>query len=159
VNGVSDGGFHWATPRSAPPRASKPALVLTGGFLIAGQRDLVSRHPPQHKGESNERAHTLHPALTVSGVTASSGAIQKARDLLKSTTTVGPLAAGTTYGARLIDPTPNLTPTVGGWFGAQFLDHQSGKVRYETAILFWHGQRHEVDIARSVVAAGLRGGE
>jgi hypothetical protein len=88
----------------------------------------------------------LAAVLTVSGVTASSGAIQKARDLLKSTTTVGPLAAGTTYGARLIDPTPNLTPTVGGWFGTQFLDHQSGKVRYETAILFWHGQRHEVDI-------------
>jgi hypothetical protein len=119
---------------SAPTRFtlhSCPRLIMSVAFLAAG--------------------------LTVSGVTASSGAIQKARDLLKSTTTVGPLAAGTTYGARLIDPTPNLTPTVGGWFGAQFLDHQSGKVRYETAILFWHGQRYEVDSARSVVAAGLRG--
>jgi hypothetical protein len=84
--------------------------------------------------------------LTVSGVTASSGAIQKVQDLLKSTTRVARLAAGTTYGASLIDPTPNLTPAVPGWGGAQFVDHQAGKVRYETALLFWHDQRHEVDI-------------
>jgi hypothetical protein len=87
----------------------------------------------------------LGAVLAVSGVTASSGAIQKAVDLLKSTTAVGPLAAGTTYGASLINPTPNLTPAAGGWFGAQFVSHQGGKVRYETA-LFWHGQRHEVDV-------------
>jgi hypothetical protein len=49
---------------------------------------------------------------------ASSGAIQKVMDLLKSTATVAPLAAGTTYGASLISPTPNLTPAAGGWFGA-----------------------------------------
>jgi hypothetical protein len=88
----------------------------------------------------------LAAVLTISGVTASSGAIEKVRDLLKSATTVGPLAAGASYGASLIDPTPNLRPAVGGWFGGQFVDHQSGKVRYETAVLFWHGQRHEVDI-------------
>jgi hypothetical protein len=68
------------------------------------------------------------------------------RELLKSTTTVGPLATGATYGASLIDPTPTLTPPQRGWFGAQFVDHQGGKVRYETAVLFWQGQRHEVDI-------------
>jgi hypothetical protein len=84
--------------------------------------------------------------LTVSGVTASSGATQKVQDLLKSTTTVAGLKAGTTYGASLIDPTPTLTPAVAGWAGAQFVDHQAGKVRYETAVVFWQGQRHEVDI-------------
>jgi hypothetical protein len=84
--------------------------------------------------------------LTVSEVTASSGATQKVQDLLKSTTTVAGLKAGTTYGASLIDPTSTLTPAVAGWAGAQFVDHQAGKVRYETAVLFWQGQRHEVDI-------------
>jgi len=98
----------------------RPRLIISVGFLAA--------------------------VLTVSGVTASSGAIQKVRDLLRSTTTVGPLAAGTTYGASLIDPTPNLTPAVHGWGGAQFVDHQAGKVRYETAVLFWQDARHEVDI-------------
>src|SRR6266516_7074141 len=68
------------------------------------------------------------------------------RELLKSTTTVGRLATGATYGASLIDPTPHLTPTVKGWAGAQFVDHQSGKVRYETALVFWRDARHEVDI-------------
>jgi hypothetical protein len=84
--------------------------------------------------------------LTVSSVAASSGAMQKVQDLLKSTTTVAGLTAGTTYGASLIDPAPMLTPAVAGWAGAQFVDHQAGKVRYETAVLFWHGQRQEVDI-------------
>jgi hypothetical protein len=68
------------------------------------------------------------------------------RELLKSTATVGALEAGTTYGASLIDPTPSMTPPERGWFGAQFVDHQGGKVRYETAVLFWQGQGHEVDI-------------
>jgi hypothetical protein len=79
-------------------------------------------------------------------VVSSRATATNVRELLKSTATVAPLAAGTTYGASLIDPTPNLTAAVGGWFGAQFVDHQAGRVRYATAALFWHGQRHEVDI-------------
>ncbi len=88
----------------------------------------------------------LAAALTVSEATASSAAIPKVHDLLRSTTKVARLGAGTTYGASLIDPTLTLTPAVRGWAGAQFLDHQAGKVRYETAVLFWHDQRHEVDV-------------
>jgi hypothetical protein len=84
--------------------------------------------------------------LTALGVAASSGATQQIRDLVKSTTTVAPLAAGTTYGASLIDPTPNLTPAVRGWAGAQFDSHMRGKVRYETAVFFWKDARHEVDV-------------
>jgi hypothetical protein len=82
------------------------------------------------------------------GITAASSRAGEThgRELLKSTTTVGPLATGAVYGASLIDPTPNLTPPERGWFGAQFVDHKNGKVRYETAVLFWQGQRHEVDI-------------
>lgn len=87
-------------------------------------------------------------ALTVSGVSASLGATTKVRDLLKSTAAnpVAPLAAGTTYGASLIDPTPNLTPAGRGWAGGQFVDHQAGKVRFETATLFWKDARDELDI-------------
>ena len=88
----------------------------------------------------------LATSLTVSGVTASSGATQKVQELLKSTTRVARLTTGTTYRASLIDPTPELTPSAAGWGGAQFVDHQAGKVRYETAVLFWQSQRHEVDI-------------
>ena len=71
-------------------------------------------------------------AFAALGITvASSRATEtNGRELLRSTTTVGPLAAGTTYGASLIDPAPNLTPAVRGWGGAQFVDHQAGKVRY-----------------------------
>ena len=87
-------------------------------------------------------------ALTALALTASSGATQKIRDLPKSTASAPtlPLAAGTTYGASLINPTPNLTPPVRGWFGGQFVSHKSGKVRYETATLFWKDPQHEVDI-------------
>jgi hypothetical protein len=35
------------------------------------------------------------------------GLLDQRRELLKSTATVGPLEAGATYGASLIDPTPN----------------------------------------------------
>jgi hypothetical protein len=78
------------------------------------------------------------------------------RELLRSTELVAPLEAGATYGASLIDPTPSLTSPGRGWFGAQFVDHQRGKVRYETAVLFWRdagapaqppgSQRDEIDI-------------
>jgi hypothetical protein len=71
------------------------------------------------------------------------------RDLPKSTpgnAAVVRLSAGTTYGASLLDPTPNLTPAVRGWAGAQFDSHMAGKVRYENATLFWKDARHEVDI-------------
>jgi hypothetical protein len=87
-------------------------------------------------------------AFAALGVTvASSRATQNdVRELLKSTATVAPLAAGTTYGASLISPTPSLTPSVPGWGGAQFVDHQHGKVRYETAVLFWRDPLHEIDI-------------
>jgi len=60
--------------------------------------------------------------------------------------TVPPLRAGTTYGASLIDPTPNLKPVVRGWGGGQLVTHKGGKVRYESAIFFWHDATHEVDI-------------
>ncbi len=71
-------------------------------------------------------------AFAALGITVASSraTATNVRELLKSTATVAPLAAGTTYGASLIDPTPNLTPAVSGWFGGQFVDHQSGKVRY-----------------------------
>jgi hypothetical protein len=88
----------------------------------------------------------LAASLTTLGVATSSGATQKVRELLTSSTTVAPLTAGTTYGASLIDPTPNLTPAVHGWGGAQFVTHQRGKVRYETAVLFWKDAQHEVDV-------------
>ena len=93
-------------------------------------------------------AALLGATFAALGITvASSRATEtNSRELLKSTVTVGSLAAGTTYGASLIDPTPRLTPPEHGWFGAQFVDHQGGNVRYETAVLFWRGQRHEVDI-------------
>ena len=54
--------------------------------------------------------------------------------------------AGTTYGASLIDPTPNLKPAVRGWGGGQLVTHKAGKVRYESAVFFWHDDAHEVDI-------------
>jgi hypothetical protein len=84
--------------------------------------------------------------LTALAAAAPPSATKQVRDLLKSTMTVAPLAAGTTYGASLIDPKPNLTPTVRGWAGAQFDSHMGGKVRYETAVLFWKDARHEVDV-------------
>ena len=83
-------------------------------------------------------------ALSAVGVTASAGtAVQ---DLLKSTTRVARLAPGTAYRASLIDATPNLRPAVGGWAGAQFVSHQSGKVRFETALMFWQSQQDLVTI-------------
>jgi hypothetical protein len=91
----------------------------------------------------------LWASFTALGGTASSGATEKVRDLPESTAgnaAVARLAATTTYGASLVDPTPNLTPAVRGWAGAQFVTHQAGKVRYETAMLFWQNPRHEVDI-------------
>jgi hypothetical protein len=91
----------------------------------------------------------LGTVLAVVGVTASSGAIPKVRDLPKSTpgnAAVAQLSADATYGASLLDPTPNVTPAVRGWAGAQFDSHMGGKVRYENATLFWKDARHEVDI-------------
>ena len=61
--------------------------------------------------------------------------------------TFAPLTAGTTYRAGLVSPSPRVTPSVRGWVGAQFVSHQSGKVRYETAWLSWQGASgREVDI-------------
>jgi hypothetical protein len=87
-------------------------------------------------------------ALAALGVTATSShaSARDTRELLKSHTAVAPLAAGTTYRASLISPTPSLTPSVPGWGGAQFVSHQNGKVRYETAVLFWKDSEHEIDI-------------
>ena len=87
--------------------------------------------------------------VTSSHATASSGANEKVRDLLKSTPAnpaVAPLAAATTYGASLVDPTPNLTPAVRGWAGTQFDSHMRGKVRYENATLYWKDAQHELDL-------------
>jgi hypothetical protein len=61
--------------------------------------------------------------------------------------TFAPLTAGTTYRAGLVSPSPRVTPSVRGWVGAQFVSHQRGKVRYETAWFGWHGASGgEVDI-------------
>jgi hypothetical protein len=72
------------------------------------------------------------------------------RELSKSTpdnTIFASLAAGTTYRASLVSPTPNVTPGAQGWMGAQFVTHKNGKVRYETAAFLWHDYAgHEVDI-------------
>lgn len=87
--------------------------------------------------------------VTSSHAIASSGANEDVRDLPKSTPghpAVAPLAAATTYGASLIDPTPNLTPAIRGWVGTQFNSHMGGKVRYENATLYWKDTRHELDI-------------
>lgn len=91
---------------------------------------------------------TLLSAVLALGVTTSSAAVQKVRDLFKSSSSAAAvrLTAGTTYGASLINPTPNITPSVSGWWGGQFDSHQHGKVRYENATLFWQNPRHEVDI-------------
>jgi hypothetical protein len=91
----------------------------------------------------------LAAVLTAPGVTASSAGIPKVRDLPKSgsgNAAVALLATGTTYGASLIEPIPNVTPAVRGWAGAQFVSHQAGKVRYENATFFWKDGRHELDI-------------
>jgi hypothetical protein len=87
--------------------------------------------------------------VTSSHAIASSGANEKVRDLLKSTPgnpAVAPLVATTTYGASLINPTPNLTPAIRGWSGTQFDSHTRGKVRYESATLFWKDAQHELDL-------------
>ena len=86
--------------------------------------------------------------LLLGVMVGSSRAAQPVQDLAKAAkgATVPPLRAGTTYGASLIDPRPNLTPAVRGWNGGQAVTHKGGKVRYESAIFFWHDAAHEVDI-------------
>jgi hypothetical protein len=99
------------------------------------------------------RVYLITPAAVVTcllfGVMVmSSRAAQPVQDLAKLTkgATVSPLRVGTTYGASLINPTPNLTPAVRGWGGGQLATHKAGKVRYESAIFFWHDDAHELDI-------------
>jgi len=86
--------------------------------------------------------------LLLSVIAVSSRAAQPVQDLAKVSkgATVSPLRVRTTYGASLIDPTLNLTPAVRGWGGGQLVTHKGGKVRYESAIFFWHDGVHEVDI-------------
>jgi hypothetical protein len=93
-------------------------------------------------------AVTVASCLLLDVMVVSSRAAQPVKDLAKATkgTTVPPLLAGTTYGASLIDPTPNLTAAVRGWNGGQLVTHKGGKVRYESAIFFWQDGVHEVDI-------------
>ena len=58
--------------------------------------------------------------MAAPGLTDSWAATEKVRDLPKSTPgnpAVVQLAPGTTYGASLLDPTPNLTPAIRGWAG------------------------------------------
>jgi hypothetical protein len=47
------------------------------------------------------------------------------------------LAAGTTYQASLVSPTPRLTPQVRGWRGTQFLTRRHRKAAYETVGVVW----------------------
>lgn len=91
--------------------------------------------------------------LLLGVIVVSSRAAQPVQDLAKLTkgATVSPLVVGTTYRASLIDPTPNLTPAVRGWGGGQLVTHKGGKVRYESAIFFWHDAVHEVDIVSGPV--------
>jgi hypothetical protein len=86
--------------------------------------------------------------LLLGVMVVSSRAAQPVQDLAKLTkgATVSPLVVGTTYRASLIDPLPNVTPAVRGWGGGQLATHKGGKVRYESAIFFWHDGVHEVDI-------------
>ncbi len=46
---VNDGGFHWGDAGIGAAAGFGVALVLSGGFVLAGQRDLVLRHPPRHR--------------------------------------------------------------------------------------------------------------
>jgi hypothetical protein len=101
------------------------------------------------------RPHLIHrvvlacAVMTAFGLASSSAAAGEVGDLLKSTSghpAVAPLVPGKTYGASLLAPTPNLTPGIRGWSGAQFESHQGGKVRYENATLYWKDAIHEVDI-------------
>lgn len=58
-----------------------------------------------------------------------------------------PLVAGNGYRAGLIQPSPSIRAPVRGWLGTQWVSHQGGKVRYETAALLWHDYSgREVDI-------------
>jgi len=93
-------------------------------------------------------AAAVATCLLLGVIVVSSRAAQPVQDLAKLTkgTTVTPLAVGTAYRASLIDPTPNVTPAVRGWGGGQLVTHKGGKVRYESAIFFWHDGVHEVDI-------------
>jgi hypothetical protein len=90
--------------------------------------------------------------LAALGITvASTHAAQvDVRELPESTarnTMVASLAAHSTYRASVITPTPTVTPATPGWKGTQFVSHQHGKVRYETAALFWKDYSgREVDI-------------
>jgi hypothetical protein len=76
--------------------------------------------------------------------------VNDVHELSKSTpanTVFVSLAAGTTYRASLVSPTPTMTPAARGWLGAQFVTHQHGEVRYETAALLWRDYAgREVDI-------------
>lgn len=91
-------------------------------------------------------------AFAALGITiASARATQNdVRELPKSTPqniAIASLEARTTYRASLVSPTPTVTPAVRGWHGAQFVTHQHGKVRYETAWLSWRDYSgREVDI-------------
>jgi len=93
-------------------------------------------------------AVTVASCLLLGVMVVSSHAAQPVQDLAKITkgATVSPLVVGTRYRASLIDPTPNLTPAVRGWGGGQLVTHKGGKVRYESAIFFWHDDAHELDI-------------
>lgn len=58
-----------------------------------------------------------------------------------------PLAAGRSYRASLVQPTPSVESSVAGWLGTQWVSHQQGKVRYGTAAFVWQNfSGREVDI-------------
>jgi hypothetical protein len=46
---VDDGGFHWGDAGIGAAAGFGAALVLSGGFVLIGQRDRVMSQPPQHK--------------------------------------------------------------------------------------------------------------
>jgi hypothetical protein len=46
---VDDGGFHWGDAGIGAVAGIGAALVLSGAFVLARQRDRVLSQPPQHK--------------------------------------------------------------------------------------------------------------
>ena len=128
--------------------------AATSAAVRLETRRLERNRKESHDAQPHSKRRILIAALAGAALAAlgahgrsSHASPRDTRELLKSHTTVAPLAAGTTYRASLISPTPSLTPSGPGWGGAQFVSHQKGKVRYETAALFWKDSSgHELDI-------------
>ena len=81
-------------------------------------------------------------AAVATATTDKSGIKSDVRELHKSAgghenTTFAPLLARTGYRASLFSLAPVVTPTVGGWRGAQFVTSAHGTQRYQWAAFLW----------------------